>query len=131
MESFWEEEIKKHQEFESVKNNIDVSVCIIGGGLTGLSTAYYLSKKVSVAVVEKDRICSHTSGKTTGKITSQHGLFYEYLINSENKEFAKKYLKANEKAIDNIENIIKESQGECDFEREDAYVFTMQETKVD
>ena len=70
MESFWEEEIKKHQEFESVKNNIDVSVCIIGGGLTGLSTAYYLSKKVSVAVVEKDRICSHTSGKTTGKITS-------------------------------------------------------------
>ena len=131
MESFWEEEIKKHQEFESVKNNIDVSVCIIGGGLTGLSTAYYLSKKVSVAVVEKDRICSHTSGKTTGKITSQHGLFYEYLINSENKEFAKKYLKANEKAIDNIENIIKESKGECDFEREDAYVFTMQETKVD
>ena len=131
MESFWEEEIKKHQEFESVKNNIDVSVCIIGGGLTGLSTAYYLSKKVNVAVVEKDRICSHTSGKTTGKITSQHGLFYEYLINSENKEFAKKYLKANEKAIDNIENIIKESQGECDFEREDAYVFTMQETKVD
>lgn len=131
MESFWEEEIKKHQEFESVKNNIDVSVCIIGGGLTGLSTSYYLSKKVSVAVVEKDRICSHTSGKTTGKITSQHGLFYEYLINSENKEFAKKYLKANEKAIDNIENIIKESQGECDFEREDAYVFTMQETKVD
>ena len=131
MESFWEEEIKKHQEFESVKNKIDVSVCIIGGGLTGLSTAYYLSKKVSVAVVEKDRICSHTSGKTTGKITSQHGLFYEYLINSENKEFAKKYLKANEKAIDNIENIIKESQGECDFEREDAYVFTMQETKVD
>lgn len=131
MESFWEEEIKKHQEFESVKNNIDVSVCIIGGGLTGLSTAYYLSKKVSVAVVEKDRICSHTSGKTTGKITSQHGLFYEYLINSENKEFAKKYLKANEKAIDNIENIIKESQGECDFEREDAYIFTMQETKVD
>ena len=131
MESFWEEEIKKHQEFESVKNNIDVSVCIIGGGITGLSTAYYLSKKVSVAVVEKDRICSHTSGKTTGKITSQHGLFYEYLINSENKEFAKKYLKANEKAIDNIENIIKESQGECDFEREDAYVFTMQETKVD
>lgn len=131
MESFWEEEIKKHQEFESVKNNIDVSVCIIGGGLTGLSTAYYLSKKVSVAVVEKDRICSHTSGKTTGKITSQHGLFYEYLINSENKEFAKKYLKANEKAIDNIENIIKESQRECDFEREDAYIFTMQETKVD
>lgn len=131
MESFWEEEIKKHQEFESVKNNIDVSVCIIGGGLTGLSTAYYLSKKVSVAVVEKDRICSHTSGKTTGKITSQHGLFYEYLINSENKEFAKKYLKANENAIDNIENIIKESQRECDFEREDAYIFTMQETKVD
>ena len=130
MESFWEKERKNYQEFETIKDNINVSVCIIGGGLTGLSTAYYLSKKTTVAVVEKNRICSGTSGKTTGKITSQHGVFYNYLINSKGKEFAKKYLEANEQAIANIEKIVNETQVNCDFEQEDAYVFTKQETLV-
>ena len=106
MESFWESERQKHKEFENIKNNLNVSVCIIGAGLTGLSTAYYLSNKISVAVVEKDRICSSTSGRTTGKITSQTGIFYNYLIKSKGEEFAKKYLEANEKAISNIEKII-------------------------
>lgn len=131
MESFWEKELKEHKEFEKIKNNLNVSVCIIGGGIMGLTTAYYLSKKVSVAVVEKDRLCSGTSGRTTGKITSQHGVFYNYLIESKGKEFAQKYLEANEQAISNIEKIIQETKGNCDFEREDSYVFTRQETLVD
>lgn len=131
MQSFWEEERKNHEEFKSIEDNINVSVCVIGGGLTGLTTAYYLSKKLNVAVIEKERICSHTSGKTTGKITSQHGLFYEYLINSQSKEYAKMYLKANEEAIKNIEEIIKKENIECDLEKESAYVFTRKETEID
>lgn len=131
MKSFWEEERKYHEEFESIKNNINVSVCIIGGGFTGLSTAYYLSKYLDVVVLEKDRICSHTSGNTTGKITSQHGLFYDYLKLSQSKEYAKKYLQANEKAISNIEDIIKKENIDCDFEKEKAYVFTAKQTEFD
>lgn len=131
MKSFWEEERKYHEEFESIKNNINVSVCIIGGGFTGLSTAYYLSKYLDVVVLEKDRICSHTSGNTTGKITSQHGLFYDYLKISQSKEYAKKYLQANEKAISNIEDIIKKENIDCDFEKEKAYVFTTKQTEFD
>ena len=131
MKSFWEEERKKHGQFDSINNNMNVSVCIIGGGLTGLSTAYYLSKYCSVVVLEKDRICSHTSGNTTGKITSQHGIFYEYLKNSQSKEYAKQYLAANEKAIKNIEEIIKNENIECDFEKEKAYVYTTKQTEFD
>ena len=131
MQSYWEEERKNHKEFESLNNNLNVSVCVIGGGLTGLSTAYYLSKNTSVAVIEKNRICSSTSGKNTGKVTSQHGIFYKYLIDSQGKEYAKKYLEANEKAIDNIERIINKEKIDCDFERENAYVFTKKETEVD
>lgn len=69
MESFWEKDRKNYQEFEPIKNNMNTSVCIIGGGLTGLSVAYYLSKETDVVIVEKDRICSGTSSKTTGKVT--------------------------------------------------------------
>lgn len=40
MDSYWNE--FKKQEFNKLENNIKVDVCIIGGGLTGISTAYYL-----------------------------------------------------------------------------------------
>ena len=39
------------------------------------------------------------AGHSTAKITSQHNLFYDYLIYSYGKEFAKKYLNANEEAV--------------------------------
>ena len=47
-----------------LEEDIEVDVCIIGGGLTGLTTAYYLSKTdLKVALVEKERLCEHTSRK--------------------------------------------------------------------
>ena len=128
MKSYWE---KEHREFEEIKEDKDTTVCIIGGGLTGISTAYYLSKYKKVIVLEKDRLFSKTSGKNTGKVTSQHGLFYDYLINSQSEDFAKKYLEANEKAISNIENIIKEENINCDFEKENAYVFTSKKDELE
>lgn len=131
MNSYWEEERKNHDLFEEIKEDKKVSVCIIGGGLTGLQTAYNLSDKLDVVILEKDRISGSTSGKTTGKITSQHGVFYDYLINSQSKEFAKMYLEANEKAIQNIKDIIEKEEIECDLEEESSYVFTKQETKLD
>lgn len=131
MNSYWEEERKNHDLFEEIKEDKKVSVCIIGGGLTGLQTAYNLSNKLDVVILEKDRICGSTSGKTTGKITSQHGVFYDYLINSQSKEFAKMYLEANEKAIQNIKDIVEKEEIECDLEEESSYVFTKQETKLD
>lgn len=130
MKSFWNEKIESKINFPKIKENIETAVCIIGGGLTGLSTGYYLSKETDIVIVEKDEICSSTSGKNTGKITSQHGMFYKYLIDSNGKEFAKKYLEANEKAIDRIEEIIQNENIECDFERETAYVFSRTENGI-
>ena len=122
---------KNHQERKSLNEDIETEVCVIGAGLTGVTTAYYLGKAgKKVVILEKNTVGSHTSGNTTGKITSQHDLFYDYLINSIDKDYAKSYLQANEQAINNIENIIKEENIECDFERQDAYVFTQNQQNV-
>lgn len=122
MKSFWDNEKSENKEFENLQDNIKSEICIIGGGITGLSTAYYLSKNgKEVVVLEKDRICSHTSGKTTGKITSQHGLIYKYLNDEHGKEVTKKYYEANEKALKNIKQIIEDEKIECDFENRNAY----------
>ena len=131
-DSIWLKTNREDRKYRTLDKNIEVDVCIIGGGITGISTAYYLSKEggIKVAVFEKDKICSKTTGKTTGKITSQHHLFYKYLIDSKGKDFAKKYLKANEQAIKNIEEIINKESIECDFKRKKAYVFTKEPGKL-
>jgi len=124
--SLWIEDTKNiRKDYEKLNSNINTEICVIGGGLTGLTTAYYLSKAgKKVVSLEKYKIGSHTSGNTTAKITSQHGLFYKYLVDSLGVEQAKEYLYANEDAIKNIEKIINEENIQCDFERQDAYVFT-------
>lgn len=49
---------------------------------------------------------------------------------SEGEQKAKQYLEANELAIRNIEKIIEEEKIECEYEKQDAYVFTTQETEI-
>ena len=106
MESLWIETTKDKIKLESLKRDETTEVCIIGGGLFGLTTAYYLSQNgFKVTVLEKDEIGKRASGNTTGKITSQHDLFYAHLIDDYGEEFAKKYLEANENAIKNIKKI--------------------------
>ncbi|MCI9177017.1 MAG: FAD-binding oxidoreductase [Clostridia bacterium] len=65
MLSYWIESSKQKKEtFPKLEKNKEVDVCIIGGGLTGITTAYYLSKtNLKVALLEKSKICYHTSRK--------------------------------------------------------------------
>lgn len=132
MSSYWIESTKNiEKKYLELKNDIETDVCIIGGGLAGISSAYELAKAgLKVVVLERDQIGKKTTGNTTGKITSQHGLFYKYLAESEGDEFAKKYLNANEQAIKNIKSIINTEKIECDFEYQDAYVYTQKQEEI-
>ena len=131
MNSLWIETTKNQLHLKSLTQNLETEVCIIGAGLFGLTTAYYLTKQgKKVVVVEKDDIGEKVSGNTTGKITSQHGLFYSHLIDDYGIDYAQKYLELNEKAIQNIKEIIDTEQIECDFEEQSAYVFTTNQDEV-
>ena len=131
MKSYWIDSVKDRKKFKPLEENIKTDVCIIGGGLTGLSTAYNLSQyKIRTVLVEKDEICKQTSGNSTAKITSQHGLIYKYLTDSKGKDFARKYYEVNERAIRNIKDIIDKENIDCNFEYQPAYVFTQKVQEV-
>ena len=107
MNSLWLSENIDNKYNKSLNSNINCDVCIVGAGIFGITCAYYLSKSgLKVVVLDKSEIAHITTGHTTAKITSQHGLFYTYLINSYGENFARDYLLANENAIENIKNII-------------------------
>lgn len=79
---------------------------------------------LKVTILEASKIGLGVSANTTAKITSQHGLIYDYLINSYGFDTAKKYLDSNEKAIKTIESIIKKENIDCDFKVQNAYIYT-------
>ena len=67
MKSIWQKETT-FPEFQTLKEDKKVEVLIIGGGITGLLTAYFLQQTgISYILVEKNRICSGTTGCTTAK----------------------------------------------------------------
>ena len=125
MNSIWLETFKYNKTFEKLDQNISCDVCIIGAGIFGLTCAYYLTKQgFNVAVLDRDDIGTKATGHTTAKITSQHGLIYKHLIDDYGLHFAKSYLYANQKAIDNIKEIIDTENISCDFNFENHCVYT-------
>ena len=122
---------KNVKRYKNLDKIVNCDVCIIGGGITGITTAYYLSKKgFSVSILEQGLFGNNTTGNTTGKVTSQHNLFYDYLYKTFGLEFARDYYNANEQAISNIKEIIDFNNINCDFEIKDSYVFTQDESNL-
>ena len=134
MNSLWlsnNEVLKNINVKNELTEDITTDICIIGAGIFGLTCGYYLTKLgYKVTILEKSEIASKTTGHTTAKITSQHGLFYDYLVNSYGQKFAKDYLYANEEAIQNIKNIIDEENINCDFRLQNAYVYTTKKEEI-
>ena len=71
LNSYWIDSCPNTINSISLDKDVKTDVCIIGGGIFGLSTAYYLCKNnVNVVVLDKDNIGYKKSGHTTAKITS-------------------------------------------------------------
>ena len=110
---------------EPLNRNLRTDVAVIGAGITGILTAYKLQKTgKEVVLLEANRIASGQTGKTTAKITSQHGLLYHRLIQDGGEEKARQYAQANENAIAAYRSLVREEQIDCDFETTDAYVYS-------
>ena len=71
-----------------------MKIGIIGGGIAGSATAYYLSKtKSEVTIFEKDFVAAHSSGKSNGSIipliekdkNTSISLLSDYALNIHNK----------------------------------------------
>lgn len=130
MNSYWVESSFK-TDYPNLCKNINTDVLIIGAGITGIATAYMLlNSGLNVTIVDSNAIAMGVTANTTAKITSQHGLFYNYLINSYGFDYAKMYLDSNEDALKNICNIILKENIDCDFSYEDSYVYTCNQSNV-
>lgn len=128
--SLWRESYIENL-YPTLSEDTIVDVAIIGAGITGLTAAYLLKQSgLKVAVIEKDTIGGGTTGRTTGKVSSQHEIAYIDLQTRLGKEAAQTYASANQAAVERIAQIIQTENISCEWHRKDNFVFTTNDNYV-
>jgi glycine/D-amino acid oxidase-like deaminating enzyme/nitrite reductase/ring-hydroxylating ferredoxin subunit len=130
MESIWNQDIQLTAR-DSLKSDLSVDACVIGAGMAGLLTAYFLQEKgLKTVMVEADRIAGGVTQNTTAKITSQHGLVYNKLLQSLGEEKTRGYAYANQTALQKYKDMIAQKSIDCDFEMQNAYLYSLDDEEV-
>jgi len=113
--------------FSPLTTDISTDVLIVGGGIAGMTTAYLLGKAGrKVVVLEDGLIGSGETGRTTAHLTNAIDDRYYKLQSKFSKEELRIAQESQTKAIDMIEQTVRELNIDCDFKRVDGYLFVDQ-----
>ena len=110
-------------------------VVIVGAGISGLSTAYWLNKEdpsLKIAIVEKSRVAFGASGRNAGFITCGSVEHFNRMINKHGLEQATEIWRFSETNLHLLkEEIIQGSGAELEFEQKGAYSLAAQQNEYD
>ena len=119
--SIWSKELK--MSFPKLEEDISVDVLIIGGGITGVNTAYQLLYSgLSVCLVEKNNIGCGVTSRTTGKLTYLQENMCSKIKKFHGMDFAKLYVESQKEAINLACDIINKENIECNLEKVKSYI---------
>lgn len=108
----------------SLTENVECNVLIIGAGIAGLTTGYFLAKAgKKVVIVERNHIGAGQTAYTTAHLTNAFDDRYFEMAKLHGKEKTKLLADSHTRAIDIVEAICQEEKIECDFRRLPGYLF--------
>ncbi len=114
--------------FLPLTSNEETDVCVIGGGLTGLSVAYQLIKKgKTVIVLEAEGLEHGESNKSTAHCTTALDTRYFQLIKDHGQEAIRLVANSHEEGINKLIEIIYVENIDCDLEKLDGNLFYAKE----
>jgi glycine/D-amino acid oxidase-like deaminating enzyme/nitrite reductase/ring-hydroxylating ferredoxin subunit len=109
-------------------------VAVVGGGITGLTTALLLQRAgMNVVLIEADRIGCGVTGSSTAKVTSLHAAIYRRIASNFGAEAAYTYGQANQEGLALVASFAREAETlgfDCRFERQPAFTYTCQADRV-
>ncbi len=121
--SFWQAE-RELKTYPPLSHHLDVDVCIIGAGISGLTAAYLLSQEnKNVVVLDDGPIGGGQTVRTTGHLTNTLDDRYYHLENYFGQKNTQLIAESHRAAIDFIGSLVKRHQIDCDFEHLKAYLF--------
>lgn len=130
--SLWRQISKTKKEYPPLDRKIEVDVAIIGGGITGLTTALELIQSgKKVAVIEASSIGSGTTGDSTGNLYVAVQPYYQTILQKFDEDTVKVVAQSRQKAIDYIEKTVRELKMNCHFTRRPWYLYCNDEDNID
>ena len=112
-------------EFPSLTSDLEVDAVVIGGGLTGITAAYLLKKAgAKVALLERGRCAAADTGHTTAHLTYVTDHRLHHLVKHFGCDGAKAFWEAGIAAIDQMAEIVRELEIDCEFQWVPGYLHT-------
>ena len=109
--------------FAPIEKPVTVDVLIVGGGITGITTAYLLRRNgLSVALADRARIGHIDTGHTTAHLTAVTDTRLHELVEHFGRDHAQAVWDAGAAAIEQIEEIVGRENIDCEFTRVPAYL---------
>jgi glycine/D-amino acid oxidase-like deaminating enzyme/nitrite reductase/ring-hydroxylating ferredoxin subunit len=130
-QGYWNATAGETKSFPRLEGDMEADVAIIGGGIVGVTTARLLKDRgQKVALVEARRVGREVTGKSTAKMSSQHGIRYQNLVHKFGENRARLYAEAQEAGIRRIAELAAAHGIDADIEPQPAYVYTLEEKYV-
>ena len=109
--------------FPALNRDLSVDVLVIGGGITGISTAYLLKQSgLTVALIERTRLATVDTGHTTAHLTYVTDTRLHTLTKNLGANHAGAAWDAGAAALDEIEALVQSEDIDCEFTRLPAYL---------
>ena len=110
------------EEFPRLEGEIDVDVCIVGGGYTGLSSAIHLRDKgYSVALLEAERVGWGASGRNGGHASPGQRADQEELEKLVGMEQAQRLWQLGQEAIGTVCGLVDRFDISCELKSGDLH----------
>lgn len=123
--SLWESSIPPLR-FNKLNEDIETEILIIGGGISGITTAYNLLKagKKVVVIEEAAALASGQTINTTGHLTACLDVRYFQLEEQIGKEKTLHVANSHMAAIEWIDRTIRVEKINCNFKRVNGYLYS-------
>ncbi|MCL2255648.1 MAG: FAD-dependent oxidoreductase [Firmicutes bacterium] len=126
MKSIFEDYFEGFNEYPSLSHDLDTDIAIVGGGVAGLLSAYFLSKEgFKVSVFEADKIASKSTARSTATLSCVQSPMYARLAKKNPR--VHEYFESQKEALKLYREIIEKHNIDCDFETMPSYLFASNE----